>query len=41
MMARPLSPPIYCRLGLIQRRDKEADRALGYVRETLLELADA
>jgi DNA-binding transcriptional LysR family regulator len=41
MMARPLSPPIYRRLSLIQRRDKEADRALGLVREALLELADA
>jgi DNA-binding transcriptional LysR family regulator len=40
MTARPLSPPIYRRLGLIQRRDKEADRALGLVRQALLELAD-
>ncbi|EWY37730.1 hypothetical protein N825_09115 [Skermanella stibiiresistens SB22] len=41
MMTRPLSPPIPRRLGLIQRRDKEADRALGLVRAELLGLADA
>ncbi|UEM02893.1 LysR family transcriptional regulator [Skermanella rosea] len=40
MAVRPLSPPVHRRLGLIRRRDKEADPALHHVREALLELAN-